>query len=332
MNPGESVYGPVMAARFPILYLAEADPEDAILSSGALAYLVEAMPQAGFTVVGSPASAPLFADTPRLDRLIVLEKEGRLEWLGLWNQVRATRWGLVVDMRGTRFSDKLKRQKRAVRGEDEPGAHKVELAARVLQLDEVPPPRLHVSETTQASVDRLIPADGAPLLAIAPGADWMGKQWPAERYAILASSLAGADGPLAGARVLVIGEDGDRDAAHTIRLAMPRGRTLELQGRLSPLQAVAALRRADLYLGGDSIWTRLATSAGAPVVAAFGPSDDAVCGPWGGTVVRGPRSVAEFRKIDPGLNQAIQHMNEVPVERVLKAARKVLAERVNAGA
>ena len=52
-----------MAARFPILYLAEADPEEAILSSGALAYLVEAMPQASFTVVGSPASAPLFAET-----------------------------------------------------------------------------------------------------------------------------------------------------------------------------------------------------------------------------------------------------------------------------
>ena len=321
-----------MAARFPILYLAEADPEDAILSSGPLAWLVEAMPQASFTVVGSPASAPLFAETPRLDRLIVLEKEGRLDWLGLWNQVRAVKWGLVVDMRGTRFSDKLKRQKRAVRGEDEPGVHRVELAARVLHLDEIPPPRLHVSETIRASVDRLIPDDGAPLLAIAPGADWMGKQWPAERYAILASSLAGADGPLAGGRVLVIGEDGDRDAAHTIRLAMPRGRTLELQGRLSHLQIVAALGRADLYLGGDSIWTHLATAAGAPVVAAFGPSEDAVRGPWGGVGVRGPRTLAEFRKIDPGLNQAIQHMNEVPVERVLKAARKLLAERVNAGA
>ncbi|MBA4803905.1 MAG: glycosyltransferase family 9 protein [Brevundimonas sp.] len=321
-----------MAARFPILYLAEADPEDAVLSSGPLAYLVEAMPQASFTVVGSPASAPLFADTPRLDRLIVLEREGRLDWLGLWNQVRATKWGLVVDMRGTRFSDKLRRQKRAVRGEDEPGVHKVELAARVLQLDEVPPPRLHVSEATRAAVDRLIPDDGAPLLAIAPGAEWMGRRWPAERYAILASSLCGPDGPLAGGRVVVIGDESDRDAAHTIRLAMPRNRTIELQGRLSKLQAVAALQRADLYLGGDSIWTHLAAAAGAPVVAAFGPSDDAVRGPWGGVVVRGPRSVAEFRKIDPGLNQAIQHMNEVPADRVLKAARKLLAERVNAGA
>ncbi|RZJ37878.1 MAG: glycosyltransferase family 9 protein, partial [Brevundimonas sp.] len=63
-----------MAGRFPILYLAEAGADDAVMSSGVLAYLVDAMPQASFTIVGSPASAPLFADTPSLDKLIVLEK------------------------------------------------------------------------------------------------------------------------------------------------------------------------------------------------------------------------------------------------------------------
>ena len=318
-----------MAGRFPILYVAEADPEDAVLSSGVLAYLVEAMPQARFTVVGSPTSAPLFADTPRLDRLLVLEKESKLEWLGLWNQVRAVQWGCVVDMRGSALSTKLKRQKRAVRGPDEPGVHKVELAARVLQLDEVPGPRLFVSESTQASVEALLPAGDGALLAIGPGAEWMGRRWPAERYANLAVALTGPEGPLAGGHVVVIGDDSDRDAAHTIRLALPRHRTIELQGRLTPLQTVAVLQRCNLYVGGDSLWTHLATAAGTPVVAGYGPSDEVERGPWGGVVVRGPRSVEEFRKIDPHLNQAIQHMNELPLERMLKAAKKRLAELVS---
>lgn len=317
-----------MTGRFPILYIAETDPQDAVLSCGVLAYLVEAMPTARFTVVGSPASAALFADTPRLDRLIVLEKESRLDWLGLWNQVRSTTWGLVVDMRGSALSGKLKRQKRAVRGEREPGVHAVELAARVLQLDEVPAPRLFVSEATQASVDALVPAGEGPLLAIGPGAAWMGRRWPAERYAKLASTLVGEDGPLAGGRVLVVGDESDRDAAHTIRLALPRHRTVELQGRLSPLQVAAAVSRCALYLGGDSLWTDLAVASGVPVVAAYGPSDEVERGPWGGVAVRGPRSVEEYRKIDPRLDQAILHMNDLPAERVLKAARKLLAERV----
>lgn len=321
-----------MASRFPILYIAEADAEDAVMSSGVLARLVEAMPAATFSVVGSPASAPLFADMPRLQRLLVLEREGHLEWLALWNQVRTVKWGLVVDMRGSALSGKLQRQKRAVRGEREPGVHAVELAARVLHLDEIPAPRLFLSDQTLAAVDALTPPGDAPILAVAPGASWMGRQWPPERFAKVATALLADDGPLAGGRLMIVGDESDRDAAHTLRLAVGRERAIELQGRLTPLQATAALRRATLYLGGDSLWTHLAVAAGAPVLAAFGPSDETERGPWGGTVVRGPRSVEEFRKIDPHLNQAILHMNDLPADRVLKVARRLLAERTTAPA
>jgi heptosyltransferase-3 len=314
-----------MTGRFPILYIAEADASDAILSSGVLAYMVEAMPQAVFTVVGSPKSAPLLADTPRLDRLIVLERDSRLDWLGLWNKVRETRWGLVVDMRGTSLSSKLKRQKRAVRGAWEAGVHAVEQAARVLQLEEVPAPKLFVSGTTRAAADALIPTEDVPLLAIGPGADWMGKVWPSERYAKVAVALVGDGGPLEGGRVIVVGDENARDTAHTIRLSLPRNRVTELQGRLNPLETVAAVSRAALYVGADTIWTDLAVASGVRVVAAFGPSDEAEHGPWGGIAVRGPRSVDEYRKIDPNLNQAIQHMNDLPADRVIAAAKKLLA-------
>ena len=319
-----------MTGRFPILYIAEADASDAILSSGVLAYMVEAMPQASFTVVGSPRSAPLFADTPRLDRLVVLERDSRLDWIGLWNKVRETRWGLVVDMRGTTLSGKLRRQKRAVRGAWEAGVHAVEQAARVLQLEEVPAPRLFVSEATRSKADALIPEEGVPLLAIGPGADWMGKVWPSERYAKVAVALVGDGGPLEGGRVLVVGDENARDTAHVIRLSLPRNRVTELQGRLGQLETVAAVSRAALYVGADTIWTDLAVASGVPVVACFGPSDEAEHGPWGGIAVRGPRSVDEYRKIDPNLNQAIQHMNDLPADRVLKAAKALLERRATA--
>jgi hypothetical protein len=41
--------------------------------------------------------------------------------------------------------------------------------------------------------------------------------------------------------------------------------------------------------------------------------------------VRGPRSLEEFRALDPGLNQAIQHMMDLPAERVLQVARNLLS-------
>ena len=320
-----------MIGRFPILYIAEADAEQAVLSSCVLSHLVESLPNAAFTIVGSAASAPLFADTPRLAQLLVLEREGHFEWLALWNQVRATKWGLVVDMRGSALSGKLRRQKRAVRGKDQPGLHAVEAAARVLKLEaeETPAPRLYVSDETVAQVEAMIPASGGdgPILAVGPGVEWMGKRWPAERYAKVATKLLADDGPLAGGRLMIVGEEIDREAAHTIRYAVPRARVIEMQGRLTRLQTAAALSKAVLYVGADSIWTQLAVAAGTPVVAVFGPSDETTRGPWKGVAVRGPRSFEEFRKLDPNLNQAIQHMMDLPWERVLKAAQKVLAER-----
>lgn len=316
-----------MSGRFPILYLAEADPEEAVLSSGVLAHLVETVGHATFTVVGSPTSAPLFADTPRLNRLIVLEKEGALDWIGLWNQVRKTRWGLVVDMRGCGIAKKLTRQKRAEKGAVEPGAHAVEAAAAVLHLDEVPAPKLFIDEATQAVADALIKPDERPILAVGPGVEWMGKRWPAERFAKVATPLLADDGPLAGGRLMIVGEEIERDSAHTIRFAVPRARVIELQGRLTPLQTAAALKHAKLYLGNDSIWTQLAVAAGVPSVAVFGPSDETARGPWRGASIRGPRTLEEFKALDPRLNQAIQHMMDLPYERVLKAARKLLADQ-----
>ncbi len=320
-----------MIGRFPILYIAEADAEDAVRSSGVLAHLVESLPNAVFTIVGSAASAPLFADTPRLERLLVLEREGHFDWIALWNQVRGTKWGLVVDMRGSTLSGRLRRQKRAVRGKDAPGLHAVEAAAAVLQMEphEAPAPRIHVSDLTMAQVEALIPTSGGdgPILAIGPGVEWMGRRWPAERYAKVATKLLADDGHLAGGRLMIVGEEIDREAAHTIRYAVPRARVIELQGKLTRLQTVAALSKAALYIGADSIWTHLATASGAPVVAVFGPSDETTRGPWKGVSVRGPRSFEEFKALDPRLNQAIQHMMDLPWERVLKAALRVLKER-----
>lgn len=328
LNRGENPcsVGP-MRGTFPILYIAEADAEEAVLSSGVLAHLVEGVPNARFTLVGSPASAPLFADVPNLQQLIVLERESRFDWIALWNKVRETRWGLVVDMRGSTLSGKLKRHKRAVRGRDDPALHAVEAAAAVLQLEEAPAPRLFVSPQTRAEADAWVRPDGAPILAVGPGVDWIGKRWPAERFAKVAGPLLADDGPLAGGRLMIVGEEADRDAAHTIRFAVQRRRVIELQGRLTRLQTAAALRHASLYIGGDSIWTQLAVAAGVPSVGVYGPSDERRTGPWGGVSVRGARSLDEFRALDPQLNQAIQHMMDLPADRVLKKARALL-ERV----
>ena len=89
-------------SRFPVLFLTSTRIGDAVLSSGLLAKLVDEVPDARFTIAAGPLALPLFRDTPGLERLIPVTKAANgLHWLTLWNQVRGTRWGLVLDMRGS---------------------------------------------------------------------------------------------------------------------------------------------------------------------------------------------------------------------------------------
>lgn len=306
-----------------ILYIAEADPMAAVMSSGVLARMVDEAPGARFTIVGSPESAPLFREVPGLERLIVLPGESKADWFKLWDRLKTRRWGVVVDMRGSRISGWLKRDRRAVRTASDEPMHAVEAAARVLKLDTPVAPHLYLGGEAKAAADALIADKPGPILALGPGVDWIGKRWPSERFTKVAAALLGEGGPMAGGRLMLVGSEADRDAAHTIRFAVSRDRVIELQGKLDLLETAAALRHARLFVGGDSIWTQLAVAAGVPALGVYGPSDEAVTRPWTGAAVRGSRSVEEFRVIDPGLNQHIQHMMDVPIEPVTAAALKL---------
>src|SRR3712207_3189977 len=187
-----------MAAKpFPILFITSTRIGDAVLSSGLLKRLHDEIPHARFTIAAGPLAAPLFRDTPRLDEIIPVEKQGGgMHWVGLWQKVRKTRWGLVLDVRGSGISGMVSTKTKAVYkrpSADAPIEHKVTELAALLKLEDDPPaPYLFVSPDTQAEADTHL-GRGGPVLAIAPGANWVGKTWPAERYAMLATRLLGRE-------------------------------------------------------------------------------------------------------------------------------------------
>ena len=326
----------MVESPFPVLFVNSTRIGDAVLSSGLLARLVEEIPQARFTIAAGPLALPLFRDTPRLERLIPVTKQPNgLHWLNLWGQVRHVRWGLVLDMRGSGLARFLRARRRAVRRPLPAGVqpmHKVLEAARVLRLEDDPPgPRLFVSAETQAAADRLLGSGAvpylAPILAVAPAANWVGKTWPAENFAVLAADLLGPSGPLAGGRLLLLGGRDDRFAAEAARRVMPSGRTIDLVGRTDLLTAYAALKRARLFVGNDSGVMHLAAAAGTPTLGLFGPSDERLYGPWGeeSVALRGTKAFEVYKGADPALNQAINHMRDLPVDWVKAAARELLA-------
>src|ERR1700761_2274730 len=128
-----------MAGSFPILFLTSTRIGDAVLSSGLLKRLHDEIPHARFTIAAGAPAAPLFRDTPRLDRVITVEKKkGGGHWFDLWGETRGRRWGFVLDRRGSGLSAFLSAKKRAVlrRPKGTPIVHKVVEAARLLKLED----------------------------------------------------------------------------------------------------------------------------------------------------------------------------------------------------
>lgn len=321
---------------FPILFIAPERVDDAILASGLIRRLSDEVSHARFTVVSSAAVAPLFRDLPGFERQVVFDKAGLLDWLSLWGQLRRRRWGLVLDMRGSRLARFLRARRRAVRKPLNPAlepVHKVVEAARVLRIEDEPPaPFLFVGEETLARADKLLKAPGGaldgPILAIAPAADWVGRAWPAERFAVATAELLGPGGPMPNGRLLLVGGQGDRWATETVRRAIARERLVDLVGKADLLTTYACLKRARLFIGNDNPFVHLAAAAGAPTLALFGPSDERVHGPWGPRAVtlRGPRDFAAFKAIDPTFSQAMNHMQDLSTAKVTAAARRLMAE------
>jgi len=320
---------PQMASQpFPILFIGPGRIGDAVLASGLIRKLADEIPRARFTIAVGPAAAPLFADVPGLDSLIVMQKQkGSGHWFKLWNQVRHTHWGLVVDTRGSAIHRFLRTRRRAIHRKSggEP-VHKVIEAARLLKLeDDPPPPFLYVSDERLAAADALL-GSGGPILAMGPAANWFGKTWPLDRFASTAKRLISPDGPLAGGRLVILGGPEDVRYVDELRRSLPRDQCLDLTGQLDLLSVHAVLKRASLFVGNDSGLMHLAAAAGAPTVGLFGPSDDRLYAPWGphGVVVRGPRTFEQFRDVDPGLNQTIGHMMDLQVDTVVEAATALL--------
>lgn len=321
-----------MSGVFPILFITASRIGDAVLSSGLLKTLHDEVPNAAFTIVAGPVAAPLFRDTPGLKRTIVMEKvKGSGHWFGLWREVQGTRWTAVVDMRGSALTNFLKSRRKLVNRRPPTGAdpvHKVVEAARVLQMEQTPPaPYLFVSQETQAAADALLVGEG-PILAIGPGANWSGKAWAAERFAVIAAKLLDAGGPLAEGRLLLLGGADDRLACRIVRHALPRARVIDLSGRADLLTVYAALKRARLFIGNDSGLMHMAAAAGAPTLGLFGPSDERLYAPWGpyARALRGPRDFETYKRLDPRLDQPLEHMGDLAVAPVLNAARRLLAE------
>ena len=147
-----------------------------------------------------------------------------------------------------------------------------------------------------------------------PGAGWGAKCWPPDRYAELARGLRDMGMPS-----LINFGPGEEPVVRAVEAAA-RGTVRAFQYSISEL--VALMRRARIFVGGDTGPMHLAAALGVPVVGIFGPTDPARNGPYGtrAVVLRSPESVTNHSRRAP----ADGTMLSITPSMVLKAARELL--------
>jgi heptosyltransferase-1 len=156
--------------------------------------------------------------------------------------------------------------------------------------------------------------DGRAFAILSPGAGWGAKQWPAERYGIVARELEKN-----GIHSLVNHGPGEEGLAAIVEAAS-EGTARRISCSVAEL--IALTRRARLFVGGDTGPMHLAAALKIPVVAIFGPTNPARNGPFGtrSVVLRSATSSTSHAR----LREPEQGLLEITPEQVVYAARQLL--------
>ncbi|MEP3114377.1 glycosyltransferase family 9 protein [Nisaea sp.] len=273
-----------------ILFITSTRIGDAIISTGILAWLHEQYPEDGITIAcGGPASK-VFGEVPNLEALHIIKKQpNHGHWWKLWRATAPRKWRVVVDLRRSAMPWLLLAGKRYSVPKDRTGRHRVELNASMFGLPSLDP-KIWTAPEHQGTAEKLLAGAKNPI-ALAVGANWAGKTWPADRFAELADRIRRmkAFGP--GAEIVLVGGPDEREAGATLLEKQDGGRVIDAFG-LDILSTYELLKRCRLMVANDSAMMHLAAASGIPTIGLFGPTKDQHYRPWGenGFVVRTPDS------------------------------------------
>ncbi len=138
--------------------------------------------------------------------------------------------------------------------------------------------RFYFSKADRAAARKLIETNGLEAFACFHlGANWEPKRWPTAHFAELADRIS----ERSGLTVVLTGAARDRVLGQEVLERVRRARVVSLIGRTSLGELGALYQQARFVVSGDSGPMHIASGAGAPVVALFGPTDPGLTGPRG---------------------------------------------------
>jgi heptosyltransferase-1 len=112
-----------------------------------------------------------------------------------------------------------------------------------------------------------------PVVVFAPCSRHEAKNWPWKRFVEVGEQLE--------CQIILVGAPDDLETCTKIENALPEGAATNLCGTTTLLELGGVLQKADLVVTVDSGPMHMASAAGTPCLAIFGPTDPARVGPFG---------------------------------------------------
>ncbi|MBM3468734.1 MAG: glycosyltransferase family 9 protein [Alphaproteobacteria bacterium] len=315
-----------------LLFITSSRIGDAVISTGVLNHLVSLHPGIEVTVAAAPLTLPLFEAVPGLAQLIPINKKSlSRHWINLWKVCRTKKWDIILDIRGSLVSYFLPTKKRFVWKSMRTSDHRVDQLGRLIQKVPPPPPHVWLGTNHLQRAQSLI-SSSIPVLALAPAANWIGKQWPADYFIELIEQFLKHNA----AQIAIFGAPQERSMIQPIINTIPKDKCYDLVGNLSLLEIAACLKQCHVFLGNDSGLMHMAAAVGTPTIGLFGPSDDRMYAPYCppenpvNHVIRIPESLEDLKKI-PGFafNAPRTFMENLKPDTVLQVLNKVWKKHVS---
>jgi heptosyltransferase-1 len=321
---------------------------DTIQSTPVARQIRLAHPGCHLTWVVEPFVLPCIQHNPRLDEIVVLDVPRLRSWAELWRRTRR-QYDVTVDLQcllksglATWVASSPVRIGRADAREGSRFFHTRAMPAcddqhyiSQLYLEQCADlgldrndyvPEVFVGSEDQAAAaalwQELNLKEGTPVVALLPFASTPRREWPIERFAEVADTLAAETG----ARSLIFGSRGERQRADQLA-AMMKTAPLVIAGRTSLGLAAGCLQRCQLAVGNESGLVHCAFAVGTPVVCLLGQSP----------LRNGPNSDRAVTLFSPCQFRPCQNhqeckrgagrpcLTEITVEQALEACRRMIS-------
>ena len=256
----------------------------------AAASLKLSFPDRKLTWVVEQLWTPLLHGNPYIDRVVSFERKRSSTWNAARRELREWQYDLAVDFQGLIKSAVVARLANPERIFGFAREEVRERPAALLYTDQISSAAVHrvdraldlavaagagiltrASHLPAGEPEGILPDE--PFVLASPFAGWTSKQWPIEYFDELGAILRKGKGmPL-----VLNAPPSASPAMMALRHAHPHFSGIE--------GLIYATRRAAAIVGVDSGPVHLAAALRKPGVAIFGPTDPAINGPYGGTLV-----------------------------------------------